>query len=320
MNKEKILLARKISKMSYEDLKDFRKNCTEKEKEDLENYLKNPYYELYNENKDLSKIEFEDRVINLNFDNLKLSDDFIDSGYFTLRKNNQLYNGYERFFTTKQMFYFMICNYLEENKALKDDFKRYTNTQIKAELKEISKLKSNLLSYIKKQKNDYMDITKINQPTEIEKLYLNDFSIIPLEDRQIKLYKDMLQDLEDTEKKLIKHYEANFYSKETLKYKLLKDMIYYLNKNYKFQKETLKNEINVLEDEIKNFDKFKEGLSQMKTKLNDIKAKLKEIPKDETTKIQHFLNDDKGLNLSIHSTNLDKYLKKDYIKLYILDS
>lgn len=268
----------------------------------------------------ISKIEFEDRVINLNFDNLKLSDDFIDSRYFILRKNNQLYNGYERFFTTKQMFYLMICNYLEENKALKDDFKRYTNTQIKAELKEISKLKSNLLSYIKKQKNDYMDITKIDQPTEIEKLYLNDFSIILLENRQIKLYKDMLQDLRDTKKKLIKHYKKVFYAKETLKYKLLKDMIYYLNKNYKFQKETLKNEINVLEDEIKNFDKSKEGLSQKRTKLKNLQYKLKEIPKDETTKIQHFLNDDKGLNLSIHSTNLDKYLKKDYIKHYILDS
>lgn len=273
---------------------------------------------LYNENKDLSKIEFEDRVINLNFDNLKLSDDFIDSGYFTLRKNNQLYNGYERFFTTKQMFYLMICNYLEENKALKDDFKRYTNTQIKAELKEISKLKSNLLSYIKKQKNDYMDITKINQPTEIEKLYLNDFSIIPLEDRQIKLYKDMLQDLRDTKKKLIKHYKKVFSAKETLKYKLLKDMIYYLNKNYEFQKENLKKEIKILEDEIRNFDKFKEGLSQMKTKLKNLQYKLKNLPKNATEEIETFLKRGISLNLSVHHKNLNRYLKRGYIRFYIL--
>ena len=103
----------------------------------------------------------------------------------------------------------------------------------------------------------------------------------------------------------------------TLKYYLFEDLKYFLQKNYDYQKTKIKIEIKTLEAEIKNYDKFKDGLLQKKDKLKKLQDKLKAIPKDGATRMEHFLNNS-DVNLRIDSKNQSKYDTK-YLFLYKIE-
>ena len=124
----------------------------------------------------------------------------------------------------------------------------------------------------------------------------------------------MLQDVRNTKKALIKKLKQNNIIISKLKYHLFKDLKSHLQENYDYQKAKVKKEIEDLEIEIKNFDKFKDGLSQKKENLKNQKYNLKAIPKDVATKMESFLKSD-SLNLKIDSKNQSKYDTK-YLSHY----
>lgn len=305
-------LKKKISKMSLEELNKFLDiECeTQQDRENLLSELvNNPYLELYEDNKDLTNIILEDgKKISLDFNDLKIDDDFVFKKIFTILKNNRTSHNREYYFTTKQVIYYRINEYLKEYLTYEDIIKHKSkNENIKKELQKLSRLKKELLSYINKQKTIYREFTQ-----DIENLITGAYSI-GINDYQNKLYKSMLQDVRDTKKALIKKAKIDGRI-STLKYYLFEDLKYFLQENYDYQKTKIKIEIKTLEAEIKNYDKFKDGLLQKKDKLKKLQDKLKAIPKDGATKMEHFLNSD-SLNLKIDSRNKAKY-NKNYIFLY----
>lgn len=305
-------LKKKISKMSLEELNKFLDTECETQ-EDRENLLSelvnNPYLELYEDNKDLTNIILEDgKKISLDFNDLKLDDDFVfECNFKVITKDKRVYQT-NICCTTKEIIYYRINEYLKEYLTYEDVIKHKSkNENIKKELQKLSRLKKELLSYINKQKTIYREFTQ-----DIENLITGAYSI-GINDYQNKLYKSMLQDVRDTKKALIKKAKIDGRI-STLKYYLFEDLKYFLQENYDYQKTKIKIEIKTLEAEIKNYDKFKDGLLQKKDKLKKLQDKLKAIPKDGATKMEHFLNSD-SLNLKIDSRNKAKY-NKNYIFLY----
>lgn len=305
-------LKKKISKMSLEELNKFLDTECETQ-EDRENLLSelvnNPYLELYEDNKDLTNIILEDgKKISLDFNDLKIDDDFVfECNFKVITKDKRVYQT-NICCTTKEIIYYRINEYLKEYLTYEDVIKyKSKNENIKKELQKLSRLKKELLSYINKQKTIYREFTQ-----DIENLITGAYSI-GINDYQNKLYKSMLQDVRDTKKALIKKAKIDGRI-STLKYYLFEDLKYFLQENYDYQKTKIKIEIKTLEAEIKNYDKFKDGLLQKKDKLKKLQDKLKAIPKDGATKMEHFLNSD-SLNLKIDSRNKAKY-NKNYIFLY----
>ena len=305
-------LKKKISKMSLEELNKFLDiECeTQQDRENLLSELvNNPYLELYEDNKDLTNIILEDgKKISLDFNDLKLDDDFVfECNFKVITKDKRVYQT-NICCTTKEIIYYRINEYLKEYLIYEDVIKHKSkNENIKKELQKLSRLKKELLSYINKQKTIYREFTQ-----DIENLITGAYSI-GINDYQNKLYKSMLQDVRDTKKALIKKAKIDGRI-STLKYYLFEDLKYFLQENYDYQKTKIKIEIKTLEAEIKNYDKFKDGLLQKKDKLKKLQDKLKAIPKDGATKMEHFLNSD-SLNLKIDSRNKAKY-NKNYIFLY----
>lgn len=315
-NQKKINQRKKISKMSMEELNEFLdKNC--KTKEDritlLSKYNNNPYIELsekYKDIKNLPNIILEDgRKISLDFNDLKIDDDFVfECNFKVITKDKRVYQT-NICCTTKEMIYYRINEYFKEYLTYEDVIKyKSKNENIKKELQKLSRLKKELLSYINKQKTIYREFTQ-----DIENLITGAYSI-GINDYQNKLYKSMLQDVRNTKKALIKKLKQNNIKIATQKYHLFEDLKYFLQENYDYQKTKIKIEIKTLEAEIKNYDKFKDGLSQKKDKLKKLQDKLKAIPKDGATRMEHFLNSD-SLNLKINSKNQSKYDTK-YCFLY----
>ena len=89
-------LKKKISKMSLEELNKFLDIECETQ-EDRENLLSelvnNPYLELYEDNKDLTNIILEDgKKISLDFNDLKLDDDFVfECNFKVITKDKRVY-------------------------------------------------------------------------------------------------------------------------------------------------------------------------------------------------------------------------------------
>ena len=305
-------LKKKISKMSLEELNKFLDiECeTQQDRENLLSELvNNPYLELYEDNKDLTNIILEDgKKISLDFNDLKIDDDFVfECNFKVITKDKRVYQT-NICCTTKEIIYYRINEYFKEYLIYEDVIKyKSKNENIKKELQKLSRLKKELLSYINKQKTIYREFTQ-----GIENLITGAYSI-GINDYQNKLYKSMLQDVRDTKKALIKKAKIDGRI-STLKYYLFEDLKYFLQENYDYQKTKIKIEIKTLEAEIKNYDKFKDGLLQKKDKLKKLQDKLKAIPKDGATKMEHFLNSD-SLNLKIDSRNKAKY-NKNYIFLY----
>lgn len=163
-------LKKKISKMSMEELKEFLdENCKTKEDRTtlLSEYNNNPYIELsekYKDIKNLPNIILEDdREISLDFDYLKLDDDFVFEEYFTIiTKDKTLYQT-KICCTTKEFIYYRINEYFKEY-SIVEDIKKFENKNkkeyIKNELIKLSKLKEELLSYINKQKTIYKEFNQ----------------------------------------------------------------------------------------------------------------------------------------------------------------
>ena len=298
--------------MSLEELNKFLDiECeTQQDRENLLSELvNNPYLELYEDNKDLTNIILEDgKKISLDFNDLKIDDDFVfECNFKVITKDKRVYQT-NICCTTKEIIYYRINEYFKEYLIYEDVIKyKSKNENIKKELQKLSRLKKELLSYINKQKTIYREFTQ-----GIENLITGAYSI-GINDYQNKLYKSMLQDVRDTKKALIKKAKIDGRI-STLKYYLFEDLKYFLQENYDYQKTKIKIEIKTLEAEIKNYDKFKDGLLQKKDKLKKLQDKLKAIPKDGATKMEHFLNSD-SLNLKIDSRNKAKY-NKNYIFLY----
>lgn len=322
-NQKKINQRKKISKMSLEELNKFLDiEC--KTKEDritlLSKYNNNPYIELsekYKDIKNLPNIILEDgRKISLNFDYLKIDDDFVfEHSFCLIPKNKNINSGWVNICcTTKEIIYYRINEYFKEYSII-EDIKKFENKNKKEymenELIKLSKLKEELLSYINKQKTIYREFNQdiINRITGVYSIEIDDY--------QNKLYKNMLQDVRNTKKALIKKLKQDNIIISKLKYHLFKDLKYYLQENYDYQKAKIQKEIETLEAEIKNYDKFKDGLLQKKDKLKKLQDKLRAIPKDGATKMEHFLNSD-SLNLKIDSKNQSKYDTK-YLFLYKIE-
>lgn len=321
-NQKEINQRKKISKMSMEELNEFLdENCKTKEDRTtlLSKYNNNPYIELsekYKDIKNLPNIILEDdREIFLDFDYLKLDDDFVfEHSFWLIPKNKNRNSGWVNFCcTTKEIIYYRINEYFKEYSII-EDIKKFENKNkkkyMKNELKKLSKLKEELLSYINKQKTIHKEFNQdiINRITGVYSIEIDDY--------QNKLYKNMLQDVRNTKKALIKKLKQNIIISK-LKYHLFKDLKYHLQENYDYQKAKIQKEIETLEAEIKNYDKFKDGLSQKKQNLTNLKTKLKDIPKNRATKMEHFLNN-YGLNLTIDSRNQSKYDTK-YIFFYKIE-
>ena len=301
-----------------EELNEFLdKNCKTKEDRTtlLSKYNNNPYIELSEKYKDIKNLPniilVDGREISLDFDYLKLDDDFVFEKYFTIiTKDKTLYQT-KICCTTKEIIYYRINEYFKEY-SIVEDIKKFENKNkkeyIKNELIKLSKLKEELLSYINKQKTIYREFNQ-----DIENLITGAYSI-EIDDYQNKLYKNMLQDVRNTKKALIKKLKQNNIIISKLKYHLFKDLKSHLQENYDYQKAKVKKEIEDLEIEIKNFDKFKDGLSQKKENLKNQKYNLKAIPKDVATKMESFLKSD-SLNLKIDSKNQSKYDTK-YLSHY----
>lgn len=313
-------LKKKISKMSMEELNEFLdENCKTKEDRTtlLSKYNKNPYIELsekYKDIKNLPNIILEDgREISLDFDDLKLDDDFVfEHNFKVITKDKRVYQT-NICCTTKEIIYYRINEYFKEYPII-EDIKEFENKDkkkyMKNELIKLSKLKEELLSYINKQKTIYKEFNQdiINRITGAYSIEIDDY--------QNKLYKTMLQDVRNTKKALIKKLKQNIIISK-LKYHLFRDLKSHLQENYNYQKAKIQKEIETLEAEIKNYDKFKDGLLQKKDKLKKLQDKLRAIPKDGATKMEHFLNSD-SLNLKIDSKNQSKYDTK-YIFFYKIE-
>ena len=306
-------LKKKISKMNMEELNKFLDNeCnTLQDRENLLFELNNkPYIELsekYKDIKDLPNIILDNgKKITLDFDYLKLDDDFIFEHYFTVvTKDKRCYQA-NICCTTKEIVYYRINEYFKEYPLIEYIIKNKSkNEYIKKELLKISKLKNEIVSYIKKQKTIYREFNQ-----SIENLFTEVYSI-GIDDYKNKIYKNMLQDIRDTKKALIKSTKINK-KIATLQYHLFKDLRYYLQENYNYQKAKIKKEIEILEDKIKNFDIYTDGLSQKMQDLKKLKDKLKNIPQDGVTRIEQFL---RNLDLKIDSKNIHKY-DTNYIFLY----
>lgn len=321
-NQKKINQRKKISKMSMEELNEFLdKNCKTKEDRTtlLSKYNKNPYIELsekYKDIKNLPNIILEDgREISLDFDDLKLDDDFVfEHPFYLIPKNKNRNSGWVNFCcTTKEIIYYRINEYFKEYPII-EDIKKFENKNKKEymenELIKLSKLKEELLSYINKQKTIYKEFNQdiINRITGAYSIEIDDY--------QNKLYKTMLQDVRNTKKALIKKLKQNIIISK-LKYHLYKNLKYYLQENYDYQKAKIQNEIENLKTGIINNDNFKYELVTKKQKLEKLNDKLKAIPKDVATRMEHFLNSD-GLNLRIDSKNQSKYDTK-YIFFYKIE-
>ena len=311
-------LKKKISKMSMEELKEFlNENCKTKEDRTtlLSEYNNNPYIELsekYKDIKNLPNIILEDdREISLDFDYLKLDDDFVFEKYFTIiTKDKTLYQT-KICCTTKEFIYYRINEYFKEY-SIVEDIKKFENKNkkedIKNELIKLSKLKEELLSYINKQKTIYKEFNQdiINRITGVY--------CIEIDDYQNKLYKTMLQDVRNTKKALIKKLKQNNIIISKLKYRLFKELKYHLRKNYNYQKAKIQKEIENLKTGTIENDNFKYKLVPIKQEIEKLQNKLKAIPKDRATRMEHFLNS-YGLNLRIDSKNKSKYDTK-YLSHY----
>ncbi len=301
-------LRKEILKMSFTELEEFLKNRNDKESILFE-IANNPYFELYEDNKDLSTIILKDgKSLNLNFDDLKLDSDFYFEQYFTVIKKDKTCFQRKYWCSTKQIIYYRINEYLKDYQIFNDiNNNKSTNKKIKEELKNLSKLKSEILNYIEKQKTIYKEFNQDNEALikEVHSIAINDY--------QNNIYKNMLQDIRNTRKTLIKACKRNKRI-ATLKYKLFQDIKDYLKSNYEYQKNKIEREIQNLKNEIKKYSEFKEGLSQKKQNLEKLQYKLNSIPKDITIKSECFLNE-KDLDLKIDSKNTNKY-NLEYIFLY----
>ena len=231
-------LKKKISKMSLEELNKFLDiECeTQQDRENLLSELvNNPYLELYEDNKDLTNIILEDgKKISLDFNDLKLDDDFVfECNFKVITKDKRVYQT-NICCTTKEIIYYRINEYLKEYLIYEDVIKyKSKNENIKKELQKLSRLKKELLSYINKQKTIYREFTQ-----DIENLITGAYSI-GINDYQNKLYKSMLQDVRDTKKALIKKAKIDGRI-STLKYYLFEDLKYFLQENYDYQKTKIK--------------------------------------------------------------------------------
>ncbi|MCT7480950.1 hypothetical protein [Aliarcobacter cryaerophilus] len=313
-------LKKKISKMSMEELNEFLdKNC--KTKEDratlLSKYNKNPYIELsekYKDIKNLPNIILEDdREISLDFDYLKLDDDFVfEHNFKVITKDKRVYQT-NICCTTKEIIYYRINEYFKEYSII-EDIKKFENKNkkedIEIELRKLSKLKEELLSYISKQKTIYREFNQdiINRITGVYSIEIDDY--------QNKLYKTMLQDVRNTKKALIKKHKQNIIISK-LKYHLFRDLKSHLQENYNYQKAKIQKEIENLKTGAIENDNFKYELVTKKQKLEKLQNKLKAIPKDGATRMEHFLNS-YSLNLTIDSKNQSKYNTK-YLFLYKIE-
>ncbi|WP_323652415.1 hypothetical protein [Aliarcobacter butzleri] len=319
-NQKKINQRKKISKMSMEELNEFLdKNCKTKEDRTtlLSKYNNNPYIELsekYKDIKNLPNISLEDgRKISLGFDYLKLDDDFVfEHSFCLIPKNKNRNSGWVNFCcTTKEIIYYRINEYFKEY-SIVEDIKEFENKNkkeyIKNELKKLSKLKEELLSYINKQKTIYKEFNQ-----DIINLITGAYSI-EIDDYQNKLYKTMLQDVRNTKKALIKKLKQNNIIISKLKYHLFKDLKSHLQENYDYQKAKIQKEIENLKTGTIENDNFKYKLVPIKQEIEKLQNKLKAIPKDGATRMEHFLNS-YGLNLKIDSKNQSKYDTK-YLFLY----
>ncbi|MGJ0321568.1 hypothetical protein [Aliarcobacter cryaerophilus] len=314
-------LKKKISKMSMEELNEFLdENCKTKEDRTtlLSKYNNNPYIELsekYKDIKNLPNIILEDgRKISLDFDYLKLDDDFVFEKYFTIITKDKRAYQTKICCTTKEIIYYRINEYFKEYSII-EDIKEFENKNkkeyMKNELKKLSKLKEELLSYINKQKTIYKEFNQdiINRITGVYSIEIDDY--------QNKLYKTMLQDVRNTKKALIKKLKQNNIIISKLKYHLFKDLKSHLQENYDYQKAKIQNEIENLKTGTIENDNFKYKLVPTKQEIEKLQNKLKAIPKDGATRMEHFLNNS-DVNLRIDSKNQSKYDTK-YLFLYKIE-
>lgn len=320
-NQKKINQRKKISKMSMEELNEFLdENCKTKEDRTtlLSKYNNNPYIELsekYKDIKNLPNIILEDgRKISLDFDYLKLDDDFVFEKYFTIiTKDKRVYET-NICCTTKEIIYYRINEYFKEHSII-EDIKKFENKNkkedIENELIKLSRLKEELLSYINKQKTIYKEFNQdiINRITGACSIEIDDY--------QNKLYKNMLQDVGNTKKALIKKLKQNNIIISKLKYHLFKDLKSHLQENYDYQKAKIQNEIENLKTGTIENDNFKYKLVPTKQEIEKLQNKLKAIPKDGATRMEHFLNNS-DVNLRIDSKNQSKYDTK-YLFLYKIE-
>lgn len=132
---EKIKQRKKISKMDMEELNNFLdNNCKTKEDRTalLSEYNNNPYIELsekYKDIKNLPNIILEDdREIFLDFDYLKLDDDFVfEHSFWLIPKNKNRNSGWVNFCcTTKEIIYYRINEYFKEYPII-EDIKKFEN-------------------------------------------------------------------------------------------------------------------------------------------------------------------------------------------------
>lgn len=308
---EKIKQRKKISKMDMEELNNFLDNkCKTKQEriKFLANININPYFELYEDSKNLSNIILENgKEINLDFNDLKLDDDFVFEKKFVLITNDKRIGKKNYCCTTKQIFYYRINEYFKEIPIIEDVINNCSkNENIKKELEKLSKLEDEILNYINKQKTIYKEFKQDieNRITEVYNIGINDY--------QNNIYENMLQDVRKTKKVLNKTSPLSKKRIKTQGHHLFKDLKYYLQDNYNYQKQKLNHEIKILEKEIKDHDKYKDGLSQKKQDLKKLKSKLKNIPKDRAIKIENFLY---KLGLKVDIKNTNKY-DTNYIFLY----
>lgn len=263
---------------------------------------------FYDKTHNLSEINVNGEIIKIEWD-LLLDDTFTKTVYFSKYKSGEWYNK-EYEFTTKELIYFRINDYFKNNPKVNDIISStLTGTAINKELQEISRLKKHLLTYMENQKTKFNDMRIVKQPFEME-----DYLLDTKKDIDLGIYNLVLQDIIDTEKKLIESSEIELHKKATMQYKLFDDLRGYLKENYEYQVEKIKKKMLDTALRIKNFDNKKEGLSQLKHNQRNNKAKYKQIPKDTNLKMEHFLN---GFDINVNSNNLPKY-DTEYIFSYIV--